>query len=498
MAFIQPSSIVTYIFHFKNKYRKMKNSFNRTKIVATLGPASNTRSKIKSLINSGANVFRLNFSHGSQEENLKRIHMIRSLNESIEIPVAILADLQGPKIRIGTVENGAVNLKVGQKITITTNDIVGNSEKISTTYTLLPKDVEKGDIILIDDGNIGVSVLSKEKKVISGQVLYGGVLKSKKGINLPNTRVSIPSLTEKDKRDLEFCLENDVDWIALSFVRRAEDIVNLREIIKESGKEVKIVAKIEKPEAVENINEILEVSDAIMVARGDLGVEIPMEQVPMVQKMLVKKCNKVGKPVIVATQMLESMAFNPRPTRAESSDVANAIMDGADAIMLSVETAAGMYPSITVRSMSKIIASVENGVDFIYNKNFEGDEDSELNIFDRVLASACKLANETGAKVITGITGSGYTAFNIARQRPVAQIYIFTGNKKLMTQLALLWGVKVIFYEKFESTDDAVYDIQRILVERKILKFGDIYVTSSAIPVASGKRNNSVRINIVE
>jgi pyruvate kinase len=476
----------------------MKKSFNRTKIVATLGPASNTRTKIKSLINAGANVFRLNFSHGSQEENLKRINIIRAINEELEIPVAILADLQGPKIRIGAIENGAVNLKVGQKITVTTQDILGNHERISTTYTLLPQDVEKGDMILIDDGNIGIRIIGKSKNEVFGQVVYGGVLKSRKGINLPNTRVSIPSLTEKDRDDLDFCLRHEVDWVALSFVRAAEDISKLREIIQRSGKFTKIVAKIEKPEAVDNIDDILEASDALMVARGDLGVEIPMEQVPMIQKMLVNKCNHAGKPVIVATQMLESMAFNPRPTRAESSDVANAIMDGADAVMLSVETAAGQYPSMAVRSMSKIIEFVENGVDFIFNKNFEGNKYSEGYIYDRVLASACKLAEETGARVITGITGSGYTAFNIARQRPRAQIYIFTGNRLLLTQLALLWGVKVIFYEEFESTDDAVNYIQEILLKRRILKTGDIYVTSSVIPVASRKRNNSVRIHVVE
>ncbi len=479
------------------KIERMKKSFNRTKIVATLGPASNTKSKIQSLINAGANVFRLNFSHGSKEENLRLMNIIRSINQELQMPVAILADLQGPKIRIGVIENGSVHLKVGQKITITTNDIIGTQDIISTTYQSLPSDVIKGDIILIDDGNIGIRVIGKGRKVVYGQVLYGGLLKSKKGINLPNTRVSLPSLTEKDKSDLEFCLEHDVDWVALSFVRKAEDIIELRKIIENSGKFTRIIAKIEKPEAVENIDGIIDASHALMVARGDLGVEIPMEQVPMIQKMLVKKSNEAGKPVIVATQMLESMAFNPRPTRAESSDVANAIMDGADAVMLSVETAAGEYPSLAVRSMSRIIESVEKGVKFIFNKNFEGDRYSEGYLFDRVLASACKLANETNAKVITGITGSGYTAFSIARQRPRAQIYIFTGNRKLMTQLALIWGVKVIFYEKFESTDDAVNDIQRILVDRKVLKPGDIYVTTSTIPVISRTRNNSVRINVV-
>jgi len=475
----------------------MKKPFNRTKIVATLGPASNTRSKIQALINAGVNVFRLNFSHGSQDENLQRINIIRSINQNLDVPVAILADLQGPKIRIGEIENGSVHLKVGQKICITTEDILGTRERIATSYQALPRDVEKGDVILIDDGNIGIRVTGKTRKEISGQVLYGGMLKSKKGINLPNTNVSLPSLTEKDKNDLDFCLQHDVDWIALSFVRKAEDILELRSIIEENNRSVRIVAKIEKPEAVHNIDAIIDASDGLMVARGDLGVEIPMEQVPILQKRLVKKCNEAGKPVIVATQMLESMAFNPRPTRAESSDVANAIMDGADAVMLSVETAAGEYPALAVRSMSKIIESVEKGVNFIFNRNFEGDPASEGYVFDRVLASACKLANETGAKVITGITGSGYTALNIARQRPVAQIFVFTGNKKLMTQLALVWGVKVIYYEKFESTDDAVNDIQRILTDRKVLKPGDIYVTTSTIPVISRTRNNSVRINVV-
>jgi pyruvate kinase len=476
----------------------MKKSYNRTKIVATLGPASNTHTKIKSLINSGVNVFRLNFSHGTQEENLKRMNIIRAINNGLDMPVAILADLQGPKIRIGSIENDAVHLRVGQKITISTKDILGNHERISTSYTLLPRDVEKGDIILIDDGNIGIRVLDKSKHEVYGQVAYGGLLKSRKGINLPNTRVSIPSLTDKDRNDLDFCLRQNVDWVALSFVRSADDIVELRKVIQESSRSTKIVAKIEKPEAVDNIDDILEASDALMVARGDLGVEIPMEQVPMIQKMLVNKCNRAGKPVIVATQMLESMAFNPRPTRAESSDVANAIMDGADAVMLSVETAAGQYPSLAVRSMSKIIESVENGVDYIFNKNYEGVKDSEGYIYDRVLASACKLAEDTGAKVITGITGSGYTAFNIARHRPRAQIYIFTGSRQLLTQLALVWGVKVFFYEEFESTDDAVNYIQETLIKRKILKAGDIYVTSSVIPVAERGRNNSVRIHVVE
>jgi len=476
----------------------MKEYFNRTKIVATIGPASNTASKMKALIKSGANVFRLNFSHGSHEEHLKRVELIRELNKNLSVPVAILMDLQGPKIRIGDVENGAISLKLGQKFIITSNPMLGTCEKVSTTYQMLPQDVNKGDIILIDDGNLELRVIDMKDNDVCCQVLHGGTLKSRKGINLPDTRVSIPSLTEKDLEDLDFCLNLNVDWVALSFVRNVNDILELREIINKTEKLTKIVAKIEKPEAVDCIDAIIEASDALMVARGDLGVEIPMEKVPLLQKAIVKKCNEAGKPVIVATQMLESMVQNPRPTRAEASDVANAIIDGADAIMLSAETAAGAYPPLAVRSMARIIRTVEKETPWIFNKHHDIIDSTETFLSDRVLATACMLSDETNAKVITGMTLTGFTAFGISKHRPAASIYIFTGNRQLLTQLALVWGVRTIYYEKFESTDDSINDIQNILVNSGILNKNDVYVTTGTIPVSSRKRTNAIRINVVD
>lgn len=476
----------------------MKEFINRTKIVATLGPTSNSKTMINSLIRSGANVFRLNFSHGSHKEHGNRINIIRKLNEELEVPVSILMDLQGPKIRVGEVKDGAATLRVGQKLIISVNKILGDSKKISSSYKNLPRDVDKGDVILIDDGNIELRVIEKNQEEVVTQVLHGGVLKSKKGINLPDTNVSIPSLTEKDKKDLVFGLENNIDWIALSFVRSAADIRELREIITSKGKWTKIIAKIEKPEAVENIDEIVEASDALMVARGDLGVEIPMEKVPLLQKKIVKKCNKAAKPVIVATQMLESMIQNPHPTRAEASDVANAILDGADAIMLSGETAAGLYPALAVRSMARIIKTVEESTMGMFYKNYEYDENSPTNLNDHVLGTACQLAQDTNARVITGMTATGYTAFNIAKHRPLASIFIFTGNRPLLAQLSLVWGVRAFYYEKFESTDDSLNDIQDFLIRNELIGVGDAYITTGTIPVASRKRTNTVRLNVIE
>lgn len=476
----------------------MKDIINRAKIIATIGPASNSKSTIRSLIRSGANVLRLNFSHGTHEEHLNHIKMIRSLNKEFDDPIGILLDLQGPKIRIGDVMDGMVLLKVGQKLTITIHEMVGNNHKISTSYQNLPKDVKKGDIILLDDGNIELRVLNLQEDEVVTQVLHGGMLKSKKGINLPDTNVSVPSVTEKDLDDLAFGLAHQVDWVALSFVRKAEDIRELREIICKKGKWTKIIAKIEKPEAVENIDEIIDTSDGLMVARGDLGVEIPMEKVPLIQKQIVRKCNVAAKPVIVATQMLESMIQNPRPTRAEASDVANAILDGADAVMLSAETAAGNYPALAVRSMARIIKSVEENIEWIFDKNYEYERDSDTFYNDRVLATACQLAEDTKAKVITGMTVTGYTAFNISKHRPKASIIIFTGNKTLLSQLALVWGVRAYFYEKFESTDDALNDIQDFLIKNELIIKGDVYITTGTIPVSSRKRTNTVRLNIYE
>ena len=399
--------------------------FHRTKIVATVGPASQSKEVLVQLVHAGVNVFRLNFSHGDHETHASVVERIREVNEELGTHVSILQDLQGPKIRIGEVAGGEVLIEPGREITITTEETVGNHERVSTTYQGLAKDVKPGDMVLVDDGNLELTVKEVNGTDVTCTIKYGGVLKSRKGINLPFTKVSAPSLTEKDEKDLVFGLEQGVDWIALSFVRSADDVKYLRSKIKESGRDVRIVSKIEKPEALKNIDAIIEASDALMVARGDLGVEIVMEEVPMAQKMIVDKCNKSAKPVIMATQMMESMIKNPRPTRAETNDVANAVLDGADALMLSAETAAGKYPVQVVQSMTSTILSVEQTAN-IYDHFYPLDESSDTYLNDNVVLTATKLCEQVNAKAIIGNTFSGYTAFRISSHRPYANIFIFT------------------------------------------------------------------------
>ena len=348
----------------------MHTKFSKTKIVATVGPATDSKEMLLKLINAGVNVFRLNFSHGEHSVKAEIITRIREINEETGSHVSILQDLQGPKIRIGEIENGEVPIKPGQEIVISTEEIIGNGSSVSTTYKNLATDVKVGDLVLVDDGNIELSVKSIDGADVTCVVKYGELLKSRKGINLPFTEVSAPSLTDKDREDLAFGIKHNVDWIALSFVRTAQDVRDLKAIIKSSGKDIRVIAKIEKPEALENIDEIIEESDALMVARGDLGVEIVMEEVPVAQKMIVEKCNLAAKPVIIATQMMESMIKNPRPTRAETNDVANAVMDGADALMLSGETAVGAFPLEVITSMKTTIMSIQTTAN-IYN-NFYG------------------------------------------------------------------------------------------------------------------------------
>ncbi|MFN3405718.1 MAG: pyruvate kinase [Cytophagaceae bacterium] len=472
----------------------MEHISKKTKILATVGPACNTKEKLWELVKAGANVFRLNFSHGSHEEHLKVINYIRELNKEHNANIAILQDLQGPKIRTNEVENNGVELVVGEKIIITKEYCMGTKEKISTSYQSLTSDVKPGDAILIDDGKIELKVVDTGNGEVIAVVVYGGLLKSKKGINLPNTNVSEPSLTEKDRKDLIFGIEQNLDWIALSFVRRADDLAELKKIIADSGKEIKVVAKIEKPEAIANIDAIIAETDAVMVARGDLGVEVLMEDVPMMQKMIVSKCNASGKPVIIATQMMESMITNPRPTRAETNDVANAIIDGADAVMLSAETASGMYPLITVQSMARICSSVEKQAD-IYNKVTDNDDSTYS---DSVIATACSLADHVHAKAIIGLSQSGYSAFRIAAHRPKADIFIVTSNRQLMNQLNLVWGVKAFYYDKFDSTDETIEGVKDMLVAKGYLKKGDVYVTTTSMPTTSSQRANALKLSVVE
>lgn len=473
-----------------------KSNTNRAKIVATLGPASSSKDTIRELIDAGVNVFRLNFSHGDHETHAMVIDRIREVNQELRVHTSILQDLQGPKIRIGQVEGDGVPIQPGQEIVITTKEMVGTSQMVSTTYENLATDVKPGDMILIDDGNLELFVKSVNGEDVTCEVKYGGILKSRKGINLPFTEVSAPSLTEKDIEDLAFGIEQEVDWIALSFVRHADDVRDLRARIEAKGKDIRIVSKIEKPEALRNIDEIIAESDALMVARGDLGVEIVMEEVPMAQKMIVEKCNHAAKPVIIATQMMESMINNPRPTRAETNDVANAVLDGADAMMLSAETASGKYPVQTVQTMARTIASVEGATDDIYDKIELPNPESDRFLSDNVMFGAAKLSERVGARAILGNTVFGYTAFKLSSYRPHARIYIFTPNKKLLNKLSLVWGVDAYYYDSEESTDQTFKDHENILKANGQIEEGDIFITTASMPLKARGRTNMLKFNV--
>ena len=368
---------------------------------------------------------------------------------------------------------------------------------ISTSYKDIVKDAKKGDTILIDDGNLELVTEEVKEDHLVTTVIHGGLLKSRKGINLPMSKVSAPSMTEKDHVDLKFGLEQGVDWVALSFVRTAGDIIALKKIIKESGAHTKVIAKIEKPEALENIDEIIEATDAIMVARGDLGVEIPMENVPIAQKRMVKKCNAFGKPVIIATQMMESMIENPRPTRAETNDVANAVLDGADALMLSAESASGRFPVEAVKAMATTISAVERDSRTIYFRFFEEDESSTTRLNDLLVRAACRLCESTEAKAIIGMTKSGYTGYRVAMHRPKAHIFVFTSNKHLLRQMNLVWGVTGFFYEKFERIDETIDELEAFLVMNNYLEKGDIFINTSSMPLHWKGHTNMLRINEV-
>ncbi|KEQ29824.1 pyruvate kinase [Pedobacter antarcticus] len=476
----------------------MKPFHSRTKIVATLGPASAKPDVLYSMFNAGLDVCRLNFSHGSQADHQEVLDTIRSINKKYNYNVGILADLQGPKIRIGIVKDGGIHLVNGSRTVITTKECIGNEERIYITYTSFPKDVKAGEIILLDDGKLQMKVIETnlEDEVIC-EVVHGGILTSRKGVNLPNTKVSIPSLTPEDRKNLEFVLENDVDWIGLSFVRNAADITELKDIIKARGKGARVIAKIEKPEAIANIDEIIAVSDGIMVARGDLGVEMPMEEVPLLQKMIVQKCIAASKPVIIATQMLESMITTPRPTRAEVNDVANSVLDGADAVMLSGETSVGEFPLIVIETMQKIIQNIEqNNYPFNVEKFLKPKSATFLS--DAVCDSACFLAKQTSAVGIVSMTVSGYTAFEISSHRPEALTYIFTNNLQLLNTLSLVWGVRAFYYDKFESTDETILDVNELLVKMKLVKKGDVLINTAAVPMEKQGKTNMVKVTVLD
>ena len=470
----------------------------RTKIVATMGPASSDKEVLREMMVNGLNVCRLNFSHGSHEVHEKTIKTIRELNTETGYHIAILADLQGPKIRTGKMEANGVDLIVGSEVIILTDAILGTANKFSINYLDLPKDVDPGERILLDDGKLMLEVISTNKTdEIKAKVLHGGILSSHKGVNFPNTSISMPCLTEKDLMDLEFALEQNVDWVGLSFVRSGADIIELKGLIDAKGSFAKVIAKIEKPEAIKDIDNIIKESHGIMVARGDLGVEIPYQNVPLIQKMLITKCKSYAKPVIVATQMMESMIDNITPSRAEVNDVANAVLDGADAVMLSGETSVGKYPIEVIKTMANIVKEIET-FEGIYNKEEAPEKDQTRFITDSICFNAVRLSRLVEADAILTMSFTGYTGYKVASQRPKAAIYVFTSNKQILTQLNLVWGVKGIYYDKTESTDNTIMEIKAILKNKRILKENDLVINIASMPIEAHGNSNMIKLSHVE
>ncbi|GAB4132911.1 MAG: pyruvate kinase [Bacteroidia bacterium] len=485
----------------KTENHHSRISYNRTKIVATLGPASSSSEVLEEMVKAGADVFRINFSHGDYSAVEEVIAKIREVNRKLGTHVAILGDLQGPKLRIGEVENNGVELKEGATLTFTTEKMVGNASRVYITYPQFPKDVKPGENILIDDGKLVLRVdATNGKDEVTATVLFGGILSSKKGVNLPNTKISLPCLTEKDLNDLEFALKNHFDWIGLSFVRSGADIIELKHIIKNIDPESKarVIAKIEKPEAVNDIDNIVRETDALMVARGDLGVEVPMQRVPVIQKMLVRKCLEASKPVIIATQMMESMIQNISPTRAEVNDVANSVMDGADAVMLSGETSVGRHPAKVVEAMSKIISQVEEEHDLYYTVRKAKFKKDSRYISDNICYAATQLAKQVDASAIITMTHSGYTAFRVSSYRPKASVFVFTSNYSILTQLSLVWGVRGFYYDKNISTDHTIADIKFMLKKDGYVVKDDFIINIASIPLSEKGMTNMIKLTEVE
>ena len=471
-------------------------TFNKTKIIATLGPSSTEKSILKALVKEGVNVFRVNFSHANHNEVKQTVLNIREISSALNIHVAILGDLQGPKIRLGIVKDD-VYIENGETISITTDEIeFGNSSLVSINYKDFPKDVSKGEKILIDDGKLILKVLDTNKKnLVKAEVIQGGELKSRKGVNLPNTKLSLPALTKKDKADAVFALENNFDWLALSFVRSKKDVYELEELINKNSKDkIPIIAKIEKPEAILNLDAILHAADGLMVARGDLGLEIPAEEVPLKQKLMVNMAKKARKPIIIATQMMESMIDSLTPSRAEVNDVANSVMDGADAVMLSGETSVGQYPVEVIQTVGKIIRGVENSP-LIQVPDTLPEIHSKRVITKAVCFQACNIANKLEASAICTLTNSGYTAWQISSWRPSAVILVFTSNKRILSQLCLLWGVRCVFYDNFVSTDKTVEEVNALAVKKGFVKKGDLVINLAAMPVVEKGQVNTLRIS---
>jgi len=469
----------------------------KTKIVATIGPASAPKAVLREMMKHGMDVCRLNFSHGNYDFYTELIANIRDLNEELDLNTAILADLQGPKMRVGEMADGPIDLPDGSELIITTEPIKGRSGLVSTSYLLFPQDVKKGELVLLDDGKIRLEVVSTDgEKNVTTRVLNGGVLSSNKGLNLPNTRISLPSLTEKDRQDLDFALQHDVDWIGLSFVRGAQDILELKEIIRSQEKTARVIAKIEKPKALNEIDAIIQESDALMVARGDLGVEIPMEKVPLAQKDIIRRCLIHHKPVIVATQMMESMITNITPTRAEVNDVANAVLDHADAVMLSAETSVGKFPVEVVMAMNKILLEMETS-DTMFNVPQPELNHDERMVTDAICMASVRMAAAIDISAIVTMTHSGYTAFKISSMRPKAHIFAFTSNRAILRMLNLVWGVRAEYYDKTVSTDHTIADIKHILRSKKLVAKGDLVVNVASMPIAEQGMSNMLKLSPV-
>ncbi|MBK8555668.1 MAG: pyruvate kinase [Lewinellaceae bacterium] len=477
-----------------------KDGSQNTKIVATVGPACSSIEKLTELAEAGVDIFRLNFSHGSHEDHKKVIDAVQEINARYNTHLGLLADLQGPKLRVGRIKDNALPLEAGDIITLVNEDVLGDRDKIYMSYEGFAKDCKKGERIMMDDGKLVFEVLETNGvdtvKLIS---LHGGVLSSNKGVNLPDTKISLPSLTEKDLEDLAFILTQPVNWIALSFVRSAEDVEDLARRIEAAGHPAKVMAKIEKPEAVANIRKIIKASNGIMIARGDLGVEMPIERLPITQKEIILKCMQFSRPVIVATQMMDSMINNPSPTRAEITDVANAVLDGTDAVMLSGETSVGKFPVLTVKAMTRIIDEAEKHYwPQIESKRPSPARKSGTFMSDVICFNACRVAEEIRAKGIVGFTISGYTAFKVSSFRPNAKIFIFSNQHHSLCTMNLLWGVRCFYYNKFTTTDETVEDSVAILKNAGFVAEGDAIINTGSMPIERRFRTNMLKVTVVD
>jgi pyruvate kinase len=486
-----------YLYQDMDKEAGIQHTFHKTKIVATVGPACDTYDKLLELVKAGVNVFRLNFSHGDHEGKAKIIEHIRNINITEPYNISILGDLQGPKLRVGDIKDGALTIAPGDILTFTSKEkVIGTKEKIYVSYPNLHHDVQVGNKILIDDGKLEVVVVNVAPDGdVKVAVTYGGTLLPKKGVNLPDTKISLPALTEKDLVDLEFIIEQKLDWVALSFVRRVEDIIDLKRRLADRKSQSKVIAKIEMPSALDDLRNIVLESDGVMVARGDLGVELPVEKVPAAQREIIRKCIHRAKPVIVATQMMESMIDRVKPNRSEITDVANAVLEGADAVMLSAETATGQHPALVVETMRKIIVEVER-TEYRYNREEDlvPQPHSPSFLSDAICYNACKLAKDTNADALIGMTQSGYTAFILSSYRPKSPLYIFSKEKSLINQLSLSWGVRAFHYAEEESMDDIIHDQHAILKERGFVKAGDVVVNTGSLPISEHLATNLLKV----